>query len=523
MLAVAELLVFFKRLAMKKIVLTSSFIIAVVVLIVINGTNMESNKLLRIGFPAYWGTLIPSLQHTGYADALMANQFEALVTTGQGGMTTPWAAKSWKISDDFRVFTFTIDTERAFSNGRKLEAEDFKRSWEYGLSLDPKSANSSLQDVMYKIVGYEDFAKTGKLSGVRVLNNETLEVEFKKPFRMALNHLSGSRVSAFIKDEDKYYGTGPYIITEKDKELTLAKNPHSKIEVGFENIKVMVVPPPEAEAALKSDHIDLYALAEFANINSCVEGDTEISCYSGSEARHQAVIVNGMKGRFFENINHRQAIQKLIYSLLDKEKLPNRHKANLIIDPQIFLPLQTGRIENDEAKALVDSGEKYIDDLIKATQSNPIYMITSEETNWVQELLESKGMKFTDNSGWISTKERVVMYYKTYEPDLIVSAFSVASGDPDGIYHALGKNGSISSPIQYRKSVADLLEEGRDILDMRMADKHYQKVSKEALKDVPFVHLGFTKTIVAYRKDKVKVLEKYKKRDETRFSIFSPN
>ena len=103
---------------------------------------------------------------------------------------------------------------------------------------------------------------------------------------------------------------------------------------------------------------------------------------------------------------------------------------------------------------------------------------------------------------------------------MIVSAFSVASGDPDGIYHSLGKNGSISSPIQYRKSVANLLESGRKILDLADADKHYQKVSIEALKEVPFVHLGFTKTIVAYRKDKIKIHQKHKKRDDNRLSIY---
>ena len=33
---------------------------------------------------------------------------------------------------------------------KKRTAGHFKRSWEYGLKLDPKSTNSSLQDVMYQ-------------------------------------------------------------------------------------------------------------------------------------------------------------------------------------------------------------------------------------------------------------------------------------------------------------------------------------------------------------------------------------
>ena len=45
-------------------------------------------------------------------------------------------------------------------------------------------------------------------------------------------------------------------------------------------------------------------------------------------------------------------------------------------------------------------------------------MITSEETNWIQDILKAEGVEFTENSGFISTQDRVKMYYKTYEPDI---------------------------------------------------------------------------------------------------------
>ena len=156
-------------------------------------------KVLKVGFPEYWGeNMSPSLQHTIYADAMLANQFESLVSIGPAGSIKPQAAREWKASADKRIYTFKIDTSRKFSNGKNLSAKDFKDSWEYGLTLDPKSANSSLQDILYKVVGYEDFEKTKHLSGLRVIDDETFEVEFKNSFRAALTNLAGSRMSAFV-------------------------------------------------------------------------------------------------------------------------------------------------------------------------------------------------------------------------------------------------------------------------------------------------------------------------------------
>jgi ABC-type transport system substrate-binding protein len=504
---------------LKNIIIGVSSLVAIVAALYL-GTNMNKRTVLKVGFPVYWGNLIPSLQHTGYADALMSNQFEALVTSGDGGATRPLAAKSWTVSDDFKTFTFKVDTEKRFSNGEKLTAGHFKRSWEYGLKLDPKSTNSSLQDVMYRVVGFESFKDTGALDGVTAIDDETLKIEFKEPFRMALNHLAGSRMSAFVKDGENYLGTGPYILVDKDKTLYLTKNEYSNEEMGFDKIEITVVPPPEASAALSSGAVDMYTFAEFTNLHECFEENENIGCYSGSEAQHRSLMLNGMEGRFFNKKEYRLAVQALVAKALSSDKLPSYYKYNFSIDPQIYLPLQMGRLSDKSVNEIIAQGEQYIGEFIEATKLKPLYMITSEETNWIQDILKAEGVEFTENSGFISTQDRVKMYYKTYEPDILVMAFSVASGDPDGIYHALGENGSISSPIQFRKSVSDLLEKGRQILNLEKADLHYKEVAKESLKEVPFVHLGFTKAIVAYRKDRVKLQNKFKKRDDARLSVY---
>ena len=84
------------RAYLEKIIIGVSSLVAIVAALYL-GTNMNKRTVLKLVFRSIGETFIPSLQHTGYADALMSNQFEALVTSGNGGATKPLAAKSWTV------------------------------------------------------------------------------------------------------------------------------------------------------------------------------------------------------------------------------------------------------------------------------------------------------------------------------------------------------------------------------------------------------------------------------------------
>ncbi len=494
-------------------------------------TPQGSNKkmiTLKVGFPEYWGkNMSPSLQHTIYADALMGNQFEALVSIGPSGSIKPLAAKSWTVSDDKKSYTFKIDTERKFSNGMPLTAQVFKDSWEYGLSLPPKSANSSLQDILYRVVGYEDFKASGTLKGLQVIDKETFVVEFKESFRAALTNLAGSRMAAFVKsNEGRVLGTGPYVIEEDDnRKLNLKLNPHWSGPADFEKVQVEVINPSEAEQSLESGRIDVYTLAEHAKFANCLDGKTNVGCFSGNESRHIAMVLNSKPTRLFEKLEHRLALQALFYELFSDTNMPKNMKLRTVLDPQIFLPLQAGRIDERAAMEFVRKGTPFIEDFVKATKKRPIKIITATNDNlikWVTTKLSEKGVNFSEESGVIPMKDLAKTYYKSFDTDISLMTLSVASGDPDGIYHVLGANGSIASPMMFKKSSSKFLEEGRTVLDLEKIDPFYQKVTEAALAEVPFVHIGYLKTLMAYRKDRVKLKKAYKQREDYRFSEISP-
>ncbi len=167
------------------------------------------------------------MQHTAVGDLLLSNQFDSLVGMSDSGTIMPMAAKSWAMNDDFTVFVFKIDTSKRFSDGSNLKAQDFKDSWETSLSRVPLSANNSLLDVFYKVHGFSKFQSKGTIDGIQVINNETLQITFDTPFRMALDHLTGNRFSVFKIKDQRFIGTGPYAINELDKDqLLLTVNPY---------------------------------------------------------------------------------------------------------------------------------------------------------------------------------------------------------------------------------------------------------------------------------------------------------
>jgi ABC-type transport system substrate-binding protein len=469
-------------------------------------TKPRDERLL-VGYPTSWGSLAPALQHTRFADALMGNVFEPLVRNRLGVIERA-AALSWSVSDDRVKYSFRIDTSRRFSNGEHLSARHFKSAWEHALRLPAKSSNSSLADVLYRVKGYSDFTQMGNLEGVRVLGDDRLEIEFSGPYRSALDDLAGNRYSAAIYDGDKVLGTGPYVLeSEGPESAEFRKSEFAPDENLFEKVFVSIVAVDKANEALSQAKIDVYNYFGRGSFPDC-SGSNSVKCISGPESAHQILDVNGLKGRFFEVAERRRALQALVWQLL-REPNSKLLKGNPVfrLDPQFYLPLQAGRLSQEEVERLVKSTSESISQMVADSQKSPLYVITGRPDTTLIDALKKSGLALDPRSGSVPYKEALEDFYKLHKADLSIGGASVWNGDPDGAYHVLGRSGAITSPMIQRPAVADLLEEGRDVLNIEKLHAHYQKVSAAILTEVPFVHLGMVADQIAYRSDKVEANE----------------
>ncbi len=72
---------------------------------------------------------------------------------GKAMKTTPAVAEKWESSENDRVWTFTLRKDARWSNGERVTANDFVRSWKRLASLGDKAANRFL---FQNIVGMND-------------------------------------------------------------------------------------------------------------------------------------------------------------------------------------------------------------------------------------------------------------------------------------------------------------------------------------------------------------------------------
>jgi len=480
---------------------------------ILKGSKMET---LKVGYPKSWGSLIPTQQNTVYADSILSNVYEPLVDMKTSGSIAPLAAESWRINEDFTRFEFFIDKNRRFSDGTFLKPIHFKNTWEQALrEKDINSANNNLVDLLSRIKGYKSFSVNGGLNGV-VATEISLTLHFSVPFRVALEHLTGARFAPYLAVEGKTIGTGAYTVVKNDgQEAVLEANPYSAKKTHFQNVIVSVVDNPEK--AMAKDKIDVYAFYR-KPVTECIQkySDLNMSCYTGHEAYHSVVAINGVRDSIFVDPALRLAMQYLLnveyFNSDSYNKLNNEEKYAIKIDSQSYLPMQQGRLEDSQSKKLVEEGFNYLKRLVDVSKSRPIrfyYNSDSALDKSIHDFLVRYGLIFSQDSGPLGFKERLSLLYKSYDLDMATIALSIFNSDPDGLYHSLGREGAILMPVQSRPYIQDLLEQGRNITDRNSIKNHYERVQEQLLKDVPYVHLGFIMKNTLYRIDKVEPDQEY--------------
>lgn len=139
--------------------------------------------------------------------------FEGLVTKNPYTLDIePGVAETWEISEDGLHYIFHLRNDAKWSNGDPVTAEDFRWSWQRGLS---PLLGSEYSYMYYPIVNAEsynngdmpDFSKVG----VQVIDDYTLEVELHSPtpyFLQLLDHyimfpVHRATVEAFGSPDDR--------------------------------------------------------------------------------------------------------------------------------------------------------------------------------------------------------------------------------------------------------------------------------------------------------------------------------
>ena len=167
-------------------------------------------------------TLDPAISSEMTSHTYVMHIFSGLVRLDSGLKVVPDIAERWEKSQDGKTYVFYLRHEVKFHNGREVNATDFKYSWERACDLNTGSQTAATY--LGDIIGAKDMlaGKTKEISGVRVIDDYTLEVTIDVPKAYFLSKLTYP--TAFVVDQANVesgknwwhqpIGTGPFKLKE---------------------------------------------------------------------------------------------------------------------------------------------------------------------------------------------------------------------------------------------------------------------------------------------------------------------
>lgn len=179
-------------------------------------------------------TLDPATAAEASSAYYIVQLFSGLVRFDENLKVTPDIARTWDRSADGLTFTFHLRRDVSFHDGKPVTAADFKYSWER--ALNPATRSLTAGAYLNDIVGAADVlsGKAVALSGVKVIDDDTLEVRIDAPKGYFLEKMAyptafvvdGANVASGDLWWQRPNGTGPFKLKEwqKDQLLVLERN-----------------------------------------------------------------------------------------------------------------------------------------------------------------------------------------------------------------------------------------------------------------------------------------------------------
>jgi oligopeptide transport system substrate-binding protein len=167
-------------------------------------------------------TLDPAVVADANSHDYIVQIFSGLVQFDEQLDTVPDIADHWTVSQDRLTYTFYLRDDVVFQDGRRVTAEDFKYSWER--ACNPATGSGVAADYLGDIVGVNDVVegRATEISGVKVINDTTLQVTIDTPKVYFLSKLTYP--ASFVVDKNNVTdggdwwrqpnGTGPFKLKE---------------------------------------------------------------------------------------------------------------------------------------------------------------------------------------------------------------------------------------------------------------------------------------------------------------------
>lgn len=413
----------------------------------------------------------------------------------------PSLAKSWDISEDGKTYILHLVEGVKFHNGEDFKADDVVYSLNRIVTVQG-AVNSSF---VSQIEGFDELANgvATELSGVKAIDDYTVEIKLKEPYAGFMASLAAAPVS--ILDEktttmagDKFgiepeftVGTGPFKLKEwkLNEGIELVKNENYWKEAPkIDGVEIKVVPDTETQNIMyrngELDILDLDYMVDY------------IPTYK-QEFKDNLVSVPRVGITYFtfnENIEplNNVNIRKALSMAIDRQAIvDSMYNGTASIENGIFPKGLIGHNENIEA--IEYNTEKAKEILAAEGYPNGFDMeiaidsASSDTTKSVLEIISEQlseigvnaSLKTYDESTWLATR-------KAGELGSFMSIWTADYNDPDNfIYTFFGtdENTKLRSLNYKDKEVIDRVAKARAIINEDERIKEYQALEKKIISE----------------------------------------
>ena len=411
----------------------------------------------------------------------------------------PSLAKSWDISEDGKTYILHLMEGVKFHNGEDFKADDVV----YSLNRIVTVQGAVNSGFVSQIEGFDELANgvATELSGVKAIDDYTIEIKLKEPYAGFMASLAAAPVS--ILDEktttmagDKFgiepestVGTGPFKLKEwkLNEGIELVKNENYWKEAPkIDGVEIKVVPDTETQNIMyrngELDILDLDYMVDY------------IPTYK-QEFKDNLVFVPRVGITYFtfnENIEplNNVNIRKALSMAIDRQAIvDSMYNGTASIENGIFPKGLIGHNENIEA--IEYNTEKAKEILAAEGYPNGFDMeiaidsASSDTTKSVLEIISEQlseigvnaSLKTYDESTWLATR-------KAGELGSFMSIWTADYNDPDNfIYTFFGtdENTKLRSLNYKDQEVIDRVAKDRAIINEDERIKEYQALEKKII------------------------------------------
>ena len=272
-----------------------------------NGKDSSSGKKdsIVVGIQNDLDSLDPHLAETAGTREVLYNVFEGLVKPDKNGDMVPAVARDYDVSEDAKVYTFTLREGVKFHNGKEVTAEDVKYSIERNAGLlesNPEPLVSAFK----------------KIESVNIEDSSTVSIMLKEADTELISFMTVAILPCdYDKQATEPVGTGPF------KFVSYSPQQNFKIERFDEYwgdktemacVEFRIVQNTDSVILdLQGGSIDIYP---YLTDSQSTELSTSMDIVVGNSNLTQALYLNH-KNEYFSN----PLVRKALYYAIDREEI----------------------------------------------------------------------------------------------------------------------------------------------------------------------------------------------------------